>query len=53
MLTEAITMGAILACSGSLTWVAMKKYHSSIEKRLREIETHTTELEVKERRFRR
>jgi len=50
VITEALTIGTIFACCGLLTWATMKKYHSKIERRLQEIESHNTELEVIERR---
>jgi len=50
MLTELLTLGAILASCGLLTWSAMKKYQTKIESRLEEIESSGTELEVTERR---
>jgi len=50
MITEALTIVAI-ASSGLLTWTAMKKYHSRIERRLQEIES-STELRVTDKRFR-
>jgi uncharacterized protein YpmB len=50
MITEALTIAAIASC-GLLTWIAMKKYHSKIERRLQEIES-STELKVTEKRFR-
>ena len=50
MILETLAMGAIFACSGLLTWKTMKKYHSKIERRLREIES-STELRVTEKRF--
>jgi hypothetical protein len=53
MLTETLGIGAIFVCCGLCTWTAMKKYHSKIEMRLQEIESHTTELKVTEKRFRR
>jgi hypothetical protein len=51
MLTEALTIAAIVS-SGLLTWISMKKYHLKIERRLGEIESHSTELKVVEKRFR-
>lgn len=52
MIVETLEIGAICACFGFLTWKAMKKYHSNIEKRLQEVES-STELKVTEKRFRR
>ena len=51
MITEMLEIGAIFACFGLLTWKAMKKYHSNIERRLQEVES-STELKVTEKRFR-
>ena len=51
MITETLEIGAIFACCGLLTWKAMKKYHSKIERRFQEIESNT-ELKVTEKRFR-
>ena len=52
MIAETLETGAIFACFGLLTWKAMKKYHSNIEKRLQVVES-STELKVTEKRFRR
>jgi hypothetical protein len=52
MTTETLEIGAIFACCGLLIWTAIKKYHSKIEIRLEEIESHSTELKVTEKRFR-
>ncbi len=46
MITEALTIGAVFVCCGLLTWATMKKYHSKIERRLEEIEAHSTGLEL-------
>lgn len=51
MITELLTIGAILASCCLLTWSAMKKYQTKIESRLEEIESHGAELEVTERRY--
>ncbi|NHH97463.1 hypothetical protein DYY66_1547 [Candidatus Nitrosotalea sp. FS] len=51
MITELLTIGAILASCGLLTWSAMKKYQTKIESRLEEIESRGAELEVTERRY--
>lgn len=51
MIIEVLTMGAIVACCGLLTWTAMKKYQSKIETRLEEIEANSTRLKIAERRF--
>ena len=51
MIREVITIGAIVTLCGLLTWTAMKKYQPKIEARLEEIEAHSTELKVAERRF--
>jgi len=52
MIIEVMTIGAIVVCCGLLTWATMKKYQPKIETRLEEIEAHSTELEISERRFR-
>ena len=51
MITETLEIGVIFACFGLLTWKAMKRYHSNIERRLQEVES-STELKVTEKRFR-
>ncbi|HEV2192120.1 MAG TPA: hypothetical protein VGR54_00715 [Nitrosopumilaceae archaeon] len=51
MIIETLEIGAIFACCSLLTWTAMKKHHSKIERRLQEIES-STELKVTEKRFR-
>lgn len=49
MITESLTIGTILVSCGLLTWYAMKKYHPKIEQRLEEIEVHSTEMEITEK----
>lgn len=51
MIIELLTIGAILASCGLLTWSAMQKYQTKIESRLEEIESRGAELEVTERRY--
>lgn len=52
MMTEVLTIGAILTSCGILTWVAMKKYQPKINAKLEEIESHGTGLEITKKRFR-
>jgi hypothetical protein len=51
MISEALTIGAILAGCGLLTLAAMKKYQPKINARLEEIESHST-LEITKKRLR-
>ena len=48
---ETLEVIAIFAACGFLTWSAMKKYGSQIERRLDEIDIHSTEL-ITERKLR-
>ena len=52
MIIEVLTIGTIVTFSGLLTWAAMKKYQPKIEARLNEIEAHSTELKITEKRHR-
>ena len=52
MITEVLTIGAILTSCGLLTWTAMRKYQSKINARLEEIESHSTALEITKKRLR-
>ncbi len=38
---ETVVLGTIFGLCGLLTWAAMKKYNSRIERRLNEIDAHT------------
>jgi hypothetical protein len=52
MIIEVLTIGTIMTFCGLLTWVAMKKYQPKIEARLNQIEDHSIELKIREKRYR-
>lgn len=51
IMIEEVAIVAIFGSCGFLTWIAMKKHNSKIERRLDEIDAHSTRLEVTERKF--